>query len=83
MTFLPEFLSDDIPNLEGWGIICCCLQSLVCFTLFVTFASCFLISKSWMHKNIEQLEARTEVLLAACDFWMSQNRTRKSDEKMK
>jgi hypothetical protein len=36
-----------------------------------------------MHQKIENLEAHTEVLLATCDFWISQNPTRKSDEQMK
>jgi hypothetical protein len=60
------------------------LPSTSClFYLFVIFAGCFLISKSWMHQKIENLEAHIEVLLATCDFWISQNPTRKSDEQMK
>jgi hypothetical protein len=60
------------------------LPSMSCLLyLFVIFAGCFLISKSWMHQKIENLEAHTEVLLAACNFWISQNPTRKSDNQMK
>jgi hypothetical protein len=33
--------------------------------------------------KIENLEAHNEVLLAVCDFWISQNPTRKSDDQMK
>jgi hypothetical protein len=36
-----------------------------------------------MHQKIENLEAHTDVLLAACDFLISQNPTRKSDDQMK
>jgi hypothetical protein len=59
------------------------MPSASCLFLFVIFAGCFLISKSWMHQQIENLEAHTEVLLAAWDFWISQNPTRKSDDQMK
>jgi hypothetical protein len=60
------------------------LPSTSClFYLFVIFAGCFLISKSWRHQKIENLEAHTDVLLAACDFLISQNPTRKNDDQMK
>jgi hypothetical protein len=36
-----------------------------------------------MHQKIENLEAHTEVLLVACNFWISQHPTRKSDDQMK
>jgi hypothetical protein len=53
------------------------------FYLFITFTSCLFISKSWMSQKIEKPKAHIDVLLAPCDFWISQNPTRKSDEKMK
>jgi hypothetical protein len=36
-----------------------------------------------MSLKIEKPKAHIDVLLAPCDFWISQNPTRKSDEKMK
>jgi hypothetical protein len=59
-----------------------CSKSCLVY-LFLSFASCLFISKCWMSQKIEKPEARQYVLLVPCDFWISQNPTRKSDEKMK